>query len=574
LSTILKQWAKQSTLLKRYYLWLNTKSRDYFPDWEGILSLDRVFWDEALEKSQNGPKVLVATSLGGHQAVAMVEMLLAASLTLHGANVHVLLCDEALPACMLCSHELYPNHQQFVNNGPSKDLCKSCFKPAYKVFQALGVRVHRYSEYLTPEDRREAEINSSALPLEDIAGYKPGGVAVGEHALAGALRFFARGTLEGEPLAEPVLCRYLKAALLTSAVTRNLLKAFKFDCAVFHHGIYVPQGIIGEVCRKQKVRVVNWNPAYRKQCFIFSHNDTYHHTLMQEPVSKWEHIPWNKTMEKELADYLKSRWHGTNDWIWFNRTPDADLKSIESQIGVDFSKPCIGLLTNVIWDAQLHYPANAFPNMVDWLIQTVDYFSKRPELQLLIRVHPAEVTGAIPSRQKAEDEIRKAFPTLPPNIFIIPPESPVSTYAAMAPCNAVIIYGTKTGIELASVGTRVIVAGEAWVRNKGITMDAASRDEYFQFLDLLPFTQSVEEAKILRARKYAYHFFFRRMIPVEFMEPSEGKTPYRMNLKNVRELMPGKSRGLDIICDGILKGTDFIYPAEKMAGRQSARQSG
>jgi hypothetical protein len=562
-----KQWAKQSTLLKRYYLWLNTKSRDYFPDWKGILSNDRAFWEDALQKNQNGPQVLIATSLGGHQSVAMVEMLLAASLTLHGANVHVLLCDEVLPACMLCSHESYPNHRQFAKNGPSKDLCKSCFKPAYKVFSDLGVHVHRYGEFLTPEDRLNADQISSTIPMSEIAAYKPDGIAIGEHALAGALRFFARGTLDEEPLAEPILRRYLKAALLTAAATRSLLKTSKFDCAVFHHGIYVPQGIIGEVCRSLKVRVVNWNPAYRKQCFIFSHNDTYHHTLMQEPVSKWENIPWNEQMEAELADYLKSRWHGANDWIWFHRTPDADLKSIQRQVGVDFSKPCVGLLTNVIWDAQLHYPANAFPGMVDWLIQTVDYFSKRPELQLLIRVHPAEVTGAIPSQQRAEDEIKKAFPTLPPNILIIPPESSVSTYAAMAPCNAVIIYGTKTGVELASVGTRVIVAGEAWVRNKGITMDASSREEYFHYLDLLPFTQSVEQTKILRARKYAYHFFFRRMIPIEFMEPSPGKTPYQMNLKSVRDLMPGKSLGLDIICDGILKGADFIYPAEKWAGK-------
>jgi hypothetical protein len=567
LKTDFKQWAKQSTLLKRYYLWLNTKSRDYFPDWKDIISKDRDFWNEALKQTQTGPHILIATSLGGHQSVAMVEMILAASLTLHGANVHVLLCDEVLPGCMLCSHEAYPNHRQFARYGPSKDLCKSCFKPAYKVFQDLGVQVHRYSEFLTPEDSLNAEKISSTLPFTEIAGYKPDSMAVGEHALAGALRFLARGTLEGEPLAEPILRRYLKAALLTAYVTLSLLKAFKFDCAVFHHGIYVPQGIIGEVCRSLKVRVVNWNPAYRKQCFIFSHDDTYHHTLMKEPVSKWENIRWNKPMETELADYLKSRWHGTNDWIWFNRTPDADLKSIAHQVGVDFSRPCVGLLTNVIWDAQLHYPANAFPNMVDWLMQTVDYFSKRPEMQLLIRIHPAEVTGAIPSQQKAEDEIRKVFPVLPGNIFIIPPESTVSTYAAMAPCNAVIIYGTKTGVELASTGMRVIVAGEAWIRNKGITMDAASREEYFHYLDLLPFTQSVDEAKILRARKYAYHFFFRRMIPIEFMEPSAGKIPYHMNLKSVRDLRPGRSCGLDIICDGILKGSDFIYPAEKWPGK-------
>ena len=50
----------------------------------------------------------------------------------------------------------------------------------------------------------------------------------------------------------------------------------------------------------------------------------------------------------------------------------------------------------------------------------------------------------------------------------------MSTYALMSLCNAAIIYGTKMGVELTSVGLPVIVAGEAWIRNKGLTHDASS----------------------------------------------------------------------------------------------------
>jgi len=561
-TSTLKQWAKQSLALKRVYLWYQSKRRDYLPDWREIISRDREYWDEARRAAENGPPVLIATSTGAHRATITIEALLAAALTLRGANVHLLLCDEALPGCLLCSTEGYPNHGQFARHGPSKDLCPNCFKPADAMYRSLGLPVHRYSEFLSSEDLLNAAAVSSELPVADIAGYSLDGIKVGEHALAGALRFYARGTLAGEPYAEPVLRRYLKAALLTAYVTRNILKTRNFQRAVFHHGIYVPQGVIGEVCRRHNISVVNWNPAYRKQCFIFSHGDTYHHTLMTEPVSKWENMPWNTRMETELMEYLKSRWRGTNDWIWFQETPDEDLKSIARQLGVDFSRPCIGLLTNVIWDAQLHYPANAFSSMLEWLFRTIEYFSGRPDLQLLIRVHPAEVIGALPSRQRVVDEIKKAFPRLPENIFIIPPESQISTYAAMMPCNAVIIYGTKTGVELTSVGIRVIVAGEAWVRNKGITMDASSAADYFKLLDRLPLPPSRDEAARLRAQKYAYHFFFRRMIPVEFMEPAKGDVPYRMRLASVKDLRPGTSRGLDTICDGILQGKDFIFPAE------------
>jgi hypothetical protein len=56
----------------------------------------------------------------------------------------------------------------------------------------------------------------------------------------------------------------------------------------------------------------------------------------------------------------------------------------------------------------------------------------------------------IPSRQKLVDEIAKVFPALPRNVFIIPPESKISTYAVMEQCGSVIIFNTKTGIELSS----------------------------------------------------------------------------------------------------------------------------
>ena len=48
---------------------------------------------------------------------------------------------------------------------------------------------------------------------------REGRLAIGEHAHAGALRFFATGSLDHEPHAESILRRYLESALLTASVT-------------------------------------------------------------------------------------------------------------------------------------------------------------------------------------------------------------------------------------------------------------------------------------------------------------------------------------------------------------------
>jgi hypothetical protein len=542
-------------------------------NWKPVLTRDRARWKAALNAAKRGPHVLIATSTGGMDIATHVESMLAVALTLRGAQVHILLCDKFLPACMLCAAFSEAVHRQigsknitvheFAQDGPSSYFCTSCFSRARKMYGALGLPVHRFSEFIASEEVLAARHQSSTVPYAEIGDFQLDGLSVGEHAIAGALRYFARGDLRDEPDGEGVLRRYFNASLLTTQVMRHLFDRYDFASVCFNHGLYVPQGLIGEVARQMQVPVVNWCPAYRKRCFIFSHHDTYHHALLAEPTANWESMVWTPQTEAEIMAYLKSRWQGTNDWIRFNENPQEELAAITRDLEMDLSRPTIVMLTNVMWDAQLHYRANAFSNMLEWVLQTLHYFAQRPDLQLIVRVHPAEITGTIPSRQPIIPEIHKVFPVLPSNIRIIPPDSPISTYVVAMQSNAAIIYGTKTGVELSSMGLPIVVAGEAWIRGKGITMDASTPEEYFRLLDRLPLTTRLDEATTQRARKYAYHFFFRRMIPLPFMEPRPGLLPYELKLSSIRELEPGHHPGLDVICDGILSQSEFIYPAEQ-----------
>jgi hypothetical protein len=541
-----------------------------YPDWRTPIAADKGLWESARNAAQGGRRVLMATAIGSYAHAISLESALAAALTFRGAEVHALICDGSMTACAECETSLYPNVEKFAIHGPSRDLCRDCQWPAERVYSQLGLKVHRYGDWLTVEDRAEAARVASSLPADQIERFTLDGLAIGEHAHAGALRFFATGSLTDEPYAEPVLRRYLEAALLTAFATRRLLKTIGFSSAVFTHGIYVPWGIIGEVARQEGVHISTWNVAYRKRRFIFSHDDTYHHTLLTEPREHWEHTRLSDSQERELMQYLRSRREGMFDWIVFHQATLQDAAVIARHIGIDTTKPIIGLLTNVAWDAQLHYPANAFPNMLEWLVQTCEYFATRPDLQLLIRVHPAEISGFPPSRQPILQELRKRLPRLAPNIVIVPPESGVSTYAVMSLCNAAIIYGTKMGVELTSVGLPVIVAGEAWIRNKGLTHDASTPAEYFDILRQLPFRERLGEKQLARARRYAYHFFFNRMIPLPFIQPKAGYPIYNVKLDSLKALLPGASQGLDIICDGILGRRPFVLRGGAPATEQLA----
>jgi hypothetical protein len=283
--------------------------------------------------------------------------------------------------------------------------------------------------------------------------------------------------------------------------------------------------------------------------------------MISEPTTTWESMKWDQKRQTRISDYLLSRREGKQDWIWFHEKPNEDLDAIGSELHIDFEKPSIGLLTSVMWDAQLHYKSKAFPNMVDWVRKTIDFFENKPDLQLVIRVHPAEIHGLVPSRQKMADIIKGYYDRLPANVFIVLPESRISTYALIERCNAALIYNTKAGIEVASMGIPVIVCGEAWIRNKGFSCDASSPEEYFRLLDQLPLSGGMDPDCIIRAQKYAFHFFFRRMIEIPFIV-NRHKHKLELELNNLAELMPGRHKGFDVICEGILTGKPFVVEPE------------
>lgn len=541
-------------------------AEQHFSDWRRHLGTS-IHWKKALSSVSKGQKVLIATSVGGLSAATILEGMLGVALTLRGAQVRFLLCDAVLPACLHIHAGKIKQPSVISDYRLNKEICPGCIGRGKSAYGTLGLPVSYYSDFISDEERLALRKIAQEMPVSEIRGYRLKGMDLGEHAVAGTLRFFASGNLPATQEAEDILRRYFEAALITEMVLQRYHEQFSPEVALFHHGIYVPQGIIGEVCRAHGTRVANWQVGYRKKTFIFSHTETYHHTLINEPTDSWTNIPWNEAIEREIMSYLKSRWYGSNDWIWFHDQPKHDAELISKETGIDFSKPTISLLTNVFWDAQLHFKANAFRDMLDWVLQSIEYFKGRPDLQLAIRIHPAEVRGAIPSRQPLVEEIRKIYPTLPENVYVIPPDSQVSTYVLCENSDTVVIYGTKTGVELTAMGIPVVVAGEAWIRNKGLTMDATSPDNYFELLDMLPSGKRLDAETVNRARKYAFHFFFRRFIPIEFMEPSSSDAPYEIRIDDLQDLFPGRDSGLDVLCDGILDGKEFVYPAEEHIGR-------
>ena len=515
-----------------------------------------------IKKNKEKKKILIATSTGGHLACAHFDSVLAFALTLDNWDVEILLCDKSLTACQQSTTHLI-KEENFIEEGPKK-LCNACFDSGRMIFDGLDLKVLKFSEFFNKDIEEKIKIDLKNYSYNKFNDLKLDDY-VKEHALAGALRFYAVGDLDNERSHEKVLYKYLYSGLKTKYLFENIIDTQKYQTVVLNHGVYVPQGIINNVSKKNKINAVCYSPGYKKNSFTLSHDDTYHITMMNEDTKLWENLEWSKKLDKKLMDYLYSRRFGKNDWEYYFSKPEFDYKNKFKKYGVDLNKPVVGMLTNIIWDALLTYPSNIFKNMMEWVYLTIEYFSKREDIQLVIRVHPAEVKSDRISKQKVSEEIFKKYKTLPKNIFIIDSDDNLSTYSLADICDSILIYSTKMGMEFSPFGIPVICAGEAYVKNKKITLDPKSKEEYKEMLGLIPFKKKLSEENILRAKKYAYHFFFRRMITLESIKHVPFKwPPFILDQKGVKKILEKKDKGLNQICDSIKNNSPFIFKDENL----------
>ena len=254
---------------------------------------------------------------------------------------------------------------------------------------------------------------------------------------------------------------------------------------------------------------------------------------------------------KELEAYLEDRSFGRRSIEQYWR--DVRFDTIPRRT----SGKRVTLFTNLTWDSAVINKEIAFPTIQEWIADTIRFFACRPEHELVIRIHPAEVTLAgKPTREPLSPFIHETFPTLPENVIVVEPEDITSSYPLMAESDAVTVFTSTTGLEAALAGVPVIVSGETHYRDKGFTLDVDDPASYHDALESVLDDTSDVRPDIELVRRYAYLFFFR--LPIQFPAVHEHVPGLvRVDVRRLADLEAGKDPELDRVCDGILHGGNF-----------------
>lgn len=527
---------------------------------KALLGWDRYFdWSEIRRRipadSAAQRRIAFMSSAGAHRASNVLEPALALSLQRRGAKVATLLCDSELEACNITEFGNQSTRlNSFLERGPqATGSCPGCSAFGLNTWNTTGVDVYTFSQFICGNPLSDLPDD---LSLKDPIVYRD--IDIREHVISASLRFLCRGSFDwSAPETKPVILRYLNAARRSVDVATQFYDSFAPDVVVFFHGIYVPHGVFGAVARARGIRIVNWNTSYRKRRILFSDDDTYHKAMCYEPEQKWN-VELEAVEEQKILEYLESREDGKQDWQQFNDNPNKEVLSDKGlQAFIEQYPRRFLLLPNVIWDAQLQYEPSIYPTMGEWVVETIRLFSDISRAGLIVRIHPAEVRRFSPTREPLRAIIDEAFPNgLPDNVHVIDAHEDHSSYRLAELSQAAIIYGTKTGLELAARGVPVIACGEAWIKGKSISFDPESVEEYATLLRSPSLEMTADMKR--RAVRFAYHFFERVALELPFLRSTKGDLVLEIDEANIGAVTDGENPMLERICSEIEMDTGMF----------------
>lgn len=506
--------------------------------------------------ASGGPRVLVLSFRGAWLLHGTWEALIAEALRRRGADPTVFVCSgglpEALPgkspACGIASSHI-----------PGPSSCEQCLECGLTVAGALDLPVLRLDDFVSREHACKLMEEVEGLDGPGLRGFRHRDLPLGEYVLNSARWFLCLSDLEATHEGENVLRAFAKSARVVAEAAPALLDRVKPDVVFLLNGLFFAERIVKAEAGRRGIRVVSYERGFIPDTLCFSEGVPGYYDIS----SLWERIkdvPLTPNQEARLDVYLADRRKGLRAPFNYWPTLTEGEKEVLASLNLVPDRPLAVLFTNITWDSAAQERDRVFPDMYAWVEECVRLFASRPEWQLVVRIHPAEVrVPGWETRDPIGARLARSFPAFPTNVRVVAPESDLSSYTLMNLSRCGLVYTSTAGLEMAMEGIPVVVAGEVHYGGKGFTLDPSNPAEHERMIRerlAAPRDLSVRE----KARRYGYALFFRYFNPFPIVSENPPDFVPTVRATAPAVLDPRGDPTLDRVCEAILRGADFFLP--------------
>jgi hypothetical protein len=409
-------------------------------------------------------------------------------------------------------------------------------------------------DYITPLEQSDIRALVDRLQPGEFEAWTYDGQPVGALVHNSVLWFLRKSAIDLMS-DEAVYRDFLVAGASIARLAPRLARAVRPDVVLELNGRFFAEQILNRVLGPT-VKVVTYEAGWRMDTLGFDQLSEEAPVDLDEAWEASKDRPLTDNQNRQLDAWIESRAAGDMQrdfYIRFDRQREDPLQAL----GLDPAKPTAVLFTNLVWDTAVLGRNSAFPSISEWLTCTIREFVRCQERQLVIRVHPAE--DLRPSQESAEklgNLVRQLAP-LPSNIRLVPSAQPLSSYALIKRCQAVLVYTSTTGLEAALWRKRVLVSAQVYYRNRGFTTDVSTPEDYVTQLEQVMDAEPPVASQVELARRFAYLLLFQYLQRIPVVKQRPRQLPL-LEPEEADELLPGASLEFDRLLGALLEGGPFL----------------
>lgn len=418
-------------------------------------------------------KVLIyATAAQGSQELAAYEE--AVNQIEKGNEVLFLYCDKVIGGCLNENPGFVPVRCK---------ICVSLQKKRARNYLPKSVKYEPLSSYWnTDVEKAVNDYIPQYKTADEYRMLKYKGVSVGY----GAMSSYISLTRNMEPEMKPNVINYLNKLLKMQVILTELFNRavddFNPDLVIFHNGRLAQYKPMLNICQNRKLHfLVTESQLNNKGVFMknYYENCTPHDVAPNN--AKYEEF-WENYQPIEERDaisrsyYENKRVGGNTNEIVFTKSqvlgkmPETWNPEKRHIIIYNSSEDEYCAINEEVDKAAL------FKSQIEGISKIVEHFAGNDEVQVYLRIHPN--LRNIKYAYHTDNYKIKAD-----NFYIIPPDSPISSYSLLDQADLVIVFGSTIGIEATYFGKPTICLAYALYSMMGVNYIPKTQEEFWKLVD-------------------------------------------------------------------------------------------
>ena len=304
---------------------------------------------------------------------------------------------------------------------------------------------------------------------------------------------------------------------------KKILIKTKFNLIMSVSGEIYEMAVLRQLAKDNNLNIINIDTAEKNNEYVIAKNNTAWDFWLEK---NWEKNPKknnddrNITFFKNTTALRSSGVKEKNYLVAFQLKHKGFCEDLINKLNINKKFKNVLMCTNVAWDTAVLKKGVSFKTQREWVIETIKYFEKNENINLIIRIHPAE--KMIDTNEPVMDYIKDNFKNLPKNVFVIGPENEINTYSLVDIANYGLVFSSSIGLEMVCSGIPVIVSARVHYGDRGFTVFPKNKKEYFDKVAEMIANQGASLGHKEKHEALDYYWYYYNMeflkIPFQFRQ--------------------------------------------------------